>query len=101
MDEGYSPKTPSNLVFLALGTYLKAMTPPITATLPTRVQHPRSIERLVTGQPTSDGAGVKLVRVLTQDLQKRLDPFLMLDNFASSDPKRLRRGLSQPPAPGL
>ncbi len=49
----------------------------------TTVTHPRSIERLITGQPTSDGAGVKLTRVLTQDLQRRLDPFLMLDAFGS------------------
>jgi quercetin 2,3-dioxygenase len=44
---------------------------------------PRTIERLITGTPTSDGAGVKLTRVLTQDLQRRLDPFLMLDAFGS------------------
>jgi redox-sensitive bicupin YhaK (pirin superfamily) len=43
----------------------------------------RSIERLVVGRPTSDGAGVKLTRVLTHDLQRRLDPFLMLDAFGS------------------
>jgi quercetin 2,3-dioxygenase len=49
----------------------------------TTVTQPRTIERLVTGQPTSDGAGVKLTRVLTQDLQRRLDPFLMLDAFGS------------------
>ena len=35
------------------------------------------------GQPTSDGDGVKLTRVLTPPLQKRLDPFLMLDAFGS------------------
>ncbi len=35
------------------------------------------------GQATSDGDGVKLTRVLTQPLQKRLDPFLMLDAFGS------------------
>ena len=35
------------------------------------------------GQPTSDGAGVRLTRVLTQPLQRRLDPFLMLDAFGS------------------
>ena len=45
----------------------------------------RSIERLVKGRPTSDGDGVKLTRVLTQDLQIRLDPFLMLDSFATDD----------------
>lgn len=45
--------------------------------------HPRIVERLVRGQPTSDGDGVKLTRVLTQPLQRRLDPFLMLDAFGS------------------
>jgi redox-sensitive bicupin YhaK (pirin superfamily) len=50
------------------------------------VKHPRSVERLVQGQATSDGAGVKLVRVLTQDLQRRLDPFLMLDAFGTDNP---------------
>ena len=43
----------------------------------------RGVERIVRGQPTSDGAGVKLTRVLTQPLQRRLDPFLMLDAFGS------------------
>lgn len=43
----------------------------------------RRIEQIITGIPTSDGAGVKLTRVLTQHLQHRLDPFLMLDAFGS------------------
>jgi redox-sensitive bicupin YhaK (pirin superfamily) len=47
------------------------------------VARPRTVERLVVGQPTSDGAGVKLTRVLTPSLQRRLDPFLLLDNFDS------------------
>src|SRR4051812_36954180 len=47
------------------------------------VQQSRRVERIVRGQPTSDGDGVKLTRVLTQPLQKRLDPFLMLDAFGS------------------
>jgi hypothetical protein len=33
------------------------------------VTRPRSIERVIAGQPTSDGAGVKLTRVLTQQLR--------------------------------
>jgi redox-sensitive bicupin YhaK (pirin superfamily) len=49
----------------------------------TAVSRGRTVERLVAGQPTSDGAGVKLTRVLTQPLQRRLDPFLMLDAFGS------------------
>ncbi len=48
-----------------------------------QVVRPRAVERLVAGKPTSDGAGVKLTRVLTQGLQQRLDPFLMLDAFGS------------------
>lgn len=47
------------------------------------VTQSRRVERLVAGQATSDGAGVKLTRLLTQDLQHRLDPFLMLDAFGS------------------
>ncbi len=47
---------------------------------------PRGVERLVQGQATSDGAGVRLTRVLTPDLQRRLDPFLMLDAFGTDNP---------------
>jgi redox-sensitive bicupin YhaK (pirin superfamily) len=43
----------------------------------------RAVERVVRGQAASDGDGVKLTRVLNQPLQKRLDPFLMLDAFGS------------------
>ena len=50
------------------------------------IQVERRVERLIQGQATSDGAGVKLVRVLTQDLQRRLDPFLMLDAFGTDNP---------------
>ncbi len=52
---------------------------------PDAVTHSRHIEQIVTGVATSDGAGVKLTRVLAQTLQKRLDPFLMLDAFRSDD----------------
>jgi redox-sensitive bicupin YhaK (pirin superfamily) len=43
----------------------------------------RGVERIVRGQAASDGDGVRLTRVLTQPLQQRLDPFLMLDAFGS------------------
>ena len=54
-----------------------------TTLTPRVIQRSRGVERQVLGQPTSDGDGVKLTRVLTQPLQKRLDPFLMLDAFGS------------------
>ena len=62
---------------------------------------PRNVERLVRGQATSDGAGVKLTRVLTQDLQRRLDPFLMLDNFASDNPDDYIGGFPNHPHRGF
>ena len=43
----------------------------------------RGVERLIAGQFVMDGAGVKINRVLTGPLQRRLDPFLMLDAFGS------------------
>ncbi len=47
------------------------------------VRQSRKIEQSVEGQVTTDGAGVRLTRLLTQRLQRRLDPFLMLDLFGS------------------
>ncbi|HEX7325276.1 MAG TPA: pirin family protein [Rhodanobacteraceae bacterium] len=43
----------------------------------------RSITRRVRGVPTSDGAGVKLTRVIGQPKLDALDPFLLLDEFGS------------------
>jgi redox-sensitive bicupin YhaK (pirin superfamily) len=56
---------------------------PIRPSASAVLARPRGVERLVQGQPTSDGDGVKLTRVLTPPLQRRLDPFLMLDAFGS------------------
>ena len=65
------------------------------------VTHPRSVEKLIVGQATSDGAGVKLTRVLTQDLQQRLDPFLMLDAFGSDKPDDYIAGFPDHPHRGF
>ncbi|MEP7096627.1 MAG: pirin family protein [Dokdonella sp.] len=61
----------------------------------------RIIERIVRGTPTSDGAGVKLTRVLTNDLQQRLDPFLMLDAFGSDKPDEYIAGFPDHPHRGF
>lgn len=55
----------------------------VPATAQESVQRSRAVDRVVRGIATSDGAGVKLTRVLTQNLQRRLDPFLMLDAFGT------------------
>ena len=61
----------------------------------------RTVEQLVVGKATSDGAGVKLTRVLTQSLQRRLDPFLMLDVFASDNPDDYIAGFPEHPHRGF
>src|SRR5947207_14374693 len=47
----------------------------------------RSVQRVVTGMPTSDGAGVKLTRVIGQELLPDLDPLLLLDEFGTDKPE--------------
>lgn len=61
----------------------------------------RTVEHLIAGQATSDGAGVKLTRVLTQNLQQRLDPFLMLDAFGSDNPDDYIAGFPDHPHRGF
>jgi len=43
----------------------------------------RAVTQIVHGMPTSDGAGVKLRRVIGQPALGELDPFLMLDEFGT------------------
>ena len=68
---------------------------------PDLVRHPRHVERVLAGTPTSDGAGVKLTRVLTQPLQRRLDPFLMLDAFGTDNPDDYIAGFPDHPHRGF
>ncbi|CDG82600.1 pirin family protein [Janthinobacterium agaricidamnosum] len=67
----------------------------------TTVKHGRGVERVIAGQAVMDGAGVKINRVLTQSLQRRLDPFLMLDNFASDQPNDYIAGFPDHPHRGF
>ena len=65
------------------------------------IQTSRRVEQLITGVATSDGAGVKLTRVLTGKLQRRLDPFLMLDAFGSDNPDDYIAGFPDHPHRGF
>ena len=61
----------------------------------------RSVERVVRGQPASDGAGVKLLRIIgSQDLPD-LDPFLLLDEFRSDDASDYLAGFPEHPHRGF
>ncbi|MBS0556462.1 MAG: pirin family protein [Proteobacteria bacterium] len=62
------------------------MTATATQRAPTHPATPqtfRQVQRIVRGRPTSDGAGVKLTRVIGQPGLDMIDPFLMLDEFRS------------------
>ncbi|GBG15749.1 quercetin 2,3-dioxygenase [Novimethylophilus kurashikiensis] len=72
-----------------------------TTITPEIVTRPRVVEHEVIGQATSDGAGVKLTRVLTQHLQRRLDPFLMLDAFGTDNPDDYIAGFPDHPHRGF
>ena len=72
-----------------------------TKDLQPTVAQSRSVEQLIAGQETSDGAGVRLTRVLTHNLQRRLDPFLMLDAFGSDNPDDYIAGFPDHPHRGF
>ncbi len=57
----------------------------------------RKIEKIITGMPATDGAGVELTRIIGQPAMTELDPFLLLDAFRSDDPDDYIAGF--PPHP--
>ena len=61
----------------------------------------REIERIIVGQQTSDGAGVKLIRILGHHTTELLDPFLLLDYFGSDNPKDFMAGFPSHPHRGI
>ena len=61
----------------------------------------RSVQRVVTGMPTSDGAGVRLTRVIGQPQLPDLDPFLMLDEFGTDKPEDYIAGFPDHPHRGF
>ena len=67
----------------------------------TSIFHPRGVAHVVQGQDTKDGAGVRLTRILSHDLQERLDPFLMLDAFGSDNPDDYIAGFPNHPHRGF
>jgi quercetin 2,3-dioxygenase len=77
------------------------MTTTVSPPTTDKVTTPRAVERVIAGQPTSDGAGVRLTRVLTQPLQRRLDPFLLLDAFATDNPQDYIGGFPDHPHRGF
>jgi hypothetical protein len=65
---------------------------------PTRT---RRLVKTLAGMPASDGAGVKLNRIIGQPALPDLDPFLLLDEFGSDDPKAYIAGFPTHPHRGF
>jgi len=61
----------------------------------------RKVVKVVHGMPTSDGAGVKLRRVIGQPGLPELDPFLMLDEFGTDAPADYIAGFPEHPHRGF
>src|SRR5437870_1410139 len=61
----------------------------------------RTVERIIEPQPVIEGAGVRLRRSIGTATLDYLDPFLLLDHFASTDPADYEAGFPLHPHRGI
>src|SRR5437867_1912794 len=62
---------------------------------------PRKIETIIEPEPVVEGAGVRLKRSIATRRLDYLDPFLLLDHFASSNPRDYQAGFPLHPHRGI
>src|SRR5579883_2611438 len=72
-----------------------------TSTLAPPAVTGRAVVRVVRGMPASDGAGVRLTRVIGQPGLSEVDPFLLLDEFRSDNPNDYIAGFPEHPHRGF
>jgi redox-sensitive bicupin YhaK (pirin superfamily) len=65
------------------------------------MKNSREIKTILTRKPTIEGAGVHLNRVFGFSESPQLDPFLMLDDFRSDNPKHYVKGFPWHPHRGI
>jgi redox-sensitive bicupin YhaK (pirin superfamily) len=61
----------------------------------------RQLAAVITGQNTTDGAGVKLKRIVSQQQKNAFDPFILLDEFGSDEPADYVGGFPDHPHRGF
>lgn len=62
---------------------------------------PRKIEQIIEPEPVIEGAGVRLKRSIATETLDYLDPFLLLDHFASTNPRDYEAGFPLHPHRGI
>ena len=65
------------------------------------MKEPRPVQRITSSVPTLEGAGVRLKRAFGSYEVPMLDPFLLLDDFHSSDPRDYLAGFPWHPHRGI
>ncbi len=65
------------------------------------MENPRRIEKVFSGIPTLEGAGVRLHRAFGYRHVPALDPFLLLDDFISGNPEDYLKGFPWHPHRGI
>jgi len=62
---------------------------------------PRQIKKVIEPEPVTEGAGVRLKRSIGTERLDYVDPFLLLDHFASSNPRDYEAGFPLHPHRGI
>ena len=65
------------------------------------IKQTRQLAEIITGQNTTDGASVKLKRIVSQQQKNRFDPFILLDEFGSDEPTDYVGGFPDHPHRGF
>ena len=60
----------------------------------------RKIQKVIKSKPTIEGAGVHLKRAIGYNEVPAFDPFLLLDDFRSNDPRYYTKGFPWHPIAG-
>src|SRR5262252_6764877 len=75
--------------------------PPVSNMSKLAMTAPRTVVRQILPEPTLEGAGVRLNRLIAGRQLDWLDPFLLLDHFGSDNPADYIKGFPMHPHRGI